>query len=828
MSIDLLDVAVGESPSAYSPVVWNGANLTVVLDQRYNLKQLRSDISWLQARLDLVGQSYQKILEDHQGISDSLLRLDAKQQDRLAQLQRLSQLSNGLTEYLTTVSSSLDDQEATIIDFSSDLLKCEQVFAKVMDGSLFSFNFVDIALAHNILGEYRLSDLELNPREEDFPALVQGNNVELTYIHSRRHYRMTATIPPISSVIKAGKGISLTTENGKLRLSVAENLLQPMRGLSVTTQASGFQIGVQENFIRLLANQSKYLQLDKTETGYQIGLKPNLLTNVGKTYIPGYAMVSKGTTFSLDPKYLPTVKGVDGFSVTETVTASGRKVFTVSFDVTQSSIRKQPTLTAQAPILVKTTVIDPRLNTSKNVISLDSQYTADVNNSIAALNKRYGQASLKAKDVQWKAVTPGMRLALACPIYKLFLYITGDIEGSGLVPDSTSETDLKLLKAYGPGTHKITVDQNILPYIRYSYVGSGTMLKMENELDLFIPLENILRAKIGDASFFIKPDEKGTKFKILNVGTDKLTYKAVAREELPSISYNTAFTIHSLAKRGAKKSETEYVCETSNESLPSAGTTYKGIILSVSGGDCDYVIGKVQNGQTNSTPLTFPANLEFPLAARLPNGDSACKIQLVSSEEELGANELTYTLTIKDGYTNKNYVSKFKRKLGAAIDPKLDYIQELAGTTNPGHVRLFARLYTNWRYCDYDLNRLIYFLGAHDSCLSNVSSTWIAARTTNLTYLQNVAYTKDIAFKIQFEQNMIDYTTGKAKFIMNLAAGSVGYSQFPISLFLKHLQFPITYEFTLGSELNDLFADCCWGEFDELRYLRCSVDDRVA
>jgi hypothetical protein len=126
-------------------------------------------------------------------------------------------------------------------------------------------------------------------------------------------------------------------------------------------------------------------------------------------------------------------------------------------------------------------------------------------------------------EIGWDNITIGMKRALACPILKLFRFATGDYEGSGLVDPNASQDDLNLMKKLGPGTHTITMDQNMLPYISYSEIGSGTALGVDNEIDLFIPIQEKMREITGNPNFIILPEERGTKYKLKKVGADKRT-----------------------------------------------------------------------------------------------------------------------------------------------------------------------------------------------------------------------------------------------------------------------------------------------------------------
>jgi hypothetical protein len=88
--------------------------------------------------------------------------------------------------------------------------------------------------------------------------------------------------------------------------------------------------------------------------------------------------------------------------------------------------------------------------------------------------------------------------------------------------------------------------ENMLPYVAYSEMGSGTIMGVENDVNLFIPLENKLRELLGDPTFVIPASQKGTKYKIVRVGTSELTYHTKDRSQLPEMFYNMEFALSAL------------------------------------------------------------------------------------------------------------------------------------------------------------------------------------------------------------------------------------------------------------------------------------------
>jgi hypothetical protein len=134
---------------------------------------------------------------------------------------------------------------------------------------------------------------------------------------------------------------------------------------------------------------------------------------------------------------------------------------------------------------------------------------------------------------------------------------------------------------------------------------------------------------------------------------------------------------------------------------------------------------------------------------------------------------------------------------------------------------------------DYDICRIIYFLGFDDGCRAKFCGDMIYKgavenKVWSKTYLREVAYTENLAFHVNFDERTINYMTGKAKMKISLSSGTVGYSYFPVDLAINDLRFGITYQFKIdASDIYDetkLFDPCCWGDLNPATSVNCSAD----
>ena len=822
--IEMLTSSTRAEP--YSPIIWDGSDLVVVAESALNLRKIRSDISSLVSKQQGYYNDIKNVETQVSGISIDLAKIATSNKILDSDLRNLARNLDGSTERIDELSTRISGVKSSIIAYEADLKAAEAVADLINSGNLIIADDTDLSVSRNSAGEYIVVDSSIKVL-----TLLPGKNIEFDYNFQSGQYNIIGSIPPIASMIRSGKGILVKEEqSGNIEISVKSGLVTAIGGLSVVENYDGsYNVTTTPNFIS--GDGTRGVVVTRTSAGkFTIRLKPELLERVGNDYTTGYGLMMSKATFSLDPAQIPTLSTGYGVAVTKSTDANGVVTYNASFDLATAVIPPQPTIAGTYPIVVTSTDIDERFNVKDTKIALSTDFQNNfatvVDNLVAHINR----IDTEMNSLDWDNVTLGMKMALACPMLKLFKLSIGDYDGSGLLSSNTSQVDLDLLKRYGPGTHTLNLDQDMLPYVAYSEIGSGTVLGIDSEIDLFIPLQEKLRTELGNPNFVIKESEKGTKYKIKSVGTSALTYQIKPRSELPAMSYNMEHILATMADQGWRNA---YVQPCAGSAYPTGiynSTTYPGMPLMVTGGDCDFMCGKARAGQTNGTALGMP-NSGFTYASN--------KIRMQSVTKTYGADYIVYNMTIVDDYSGGTYNARFRRYMGSKIDMMKDYVFEEAGGSNPGWVRAFARLYANWKLNDRDLNVMVWALGAYNNCLSNYGGEFFfgnilkGANAYIFTpdYLKTVGYTANIAFKVEFPADKINYTTGKAQFKMTLTSGSVGYSAFPVNLMLNSLKFPIVYEFTIEAESmfddSNLFSDCCWGEFDQLKYLRCGIDDQV-
>jgi hypothetical protein len=206
-------------------------------------------------------------------------------------------------------------------------------------------------------------------------------------------------------------------------------------------------------------------------------------------------------------------------------------------------VKKFQAVTSTSPINVTSF---KQNNEPVHVVSLDKSFNDSIIARLSALEVAAQDSSNNSQHLLLDDFSDDWKKSFFCPIMRLFSFITGDYEGSGLVRSNADPTDIKLLKLFGAKTVTLDMNENMLPYVAYSEMGSGTIMGIENDIDLFIPLENKLRELLGDPTFIIPASQKGTKYKIVRVGTSELTYHTKDRSQLPEMFYNMEFALSAL------------------------------------------------------------------------------------------------------------------------------------------------------------------------------------------------------------------------------------------------------------------------------------------
>jgi hypothetical protein len=269
------------------------------------------------------------------------------------------------------------------------------------------------------------------------------------------------------------------------------------------------------------------------------------------------------------------------------------------------------------------------------------------------------------------------------PLMKIFYFIIGDYEKSGLL-GVLSSRQYSLLAKFGTRPSLIEVEEDILPYISMTGSGYKYVAGTEVEFDLYGALEARLKTITQDPSFKILDEERGTRYSLVEVITNDIeAVRYLDTDYQPLLDYNSAYSLEFLVA----KSESAFVNNqlgTTSCSLVQISnfysTKFNRMRLAVTGGDIDFLIGNAAYGQKNNTALAMPANFE-----------EIDRIKLREFSESRSSTEVTFTMTIYDGYTDTDYTAVWKKRLQNSISASSDYMTEVSGNNHPGHVRAFSQ-----------------------------------------------------------------------------------------------------------------------------------------
>jgi hypothetical protein len=815
ISIDLLTVT-GDY-SAFSPVIWDGNNVVIAESSQFNLKALTDDLNTLVVKLT---RDLTELNQRSSSVSDLVAAITAQVSLKDALTDSITKLSSSLYPSITALSTQSVRHsivESTVYDQQRRTTELSELTTLVRSGQFLKAVGKDIEIPTSSSGSYQVAG-----RQSTGELLISENNViDIQYTPDTNTYMIAGAVPDVSALTVAGKGIKLVVDSSKyVTVSLKDDLIVGNYGLNAENSNGVYTLNFASDFITAASGGGLQIQQNASGT-FSVDFTQDVKDQIYRKYYDGYGISITGKTIAAEANVRPTF--VAGNAVRIYKVSTNPDTYSIQFYADESGLPRTPQVTATSPINVTSYT---QGNEPIHVVSLDKGFNDNIIAKLSALEVAALDSSNRSQHLFVDDFSDDWKKSFFCPIMRLFSFITGDYEGSGLVRSNADPTDIKLLKLFGAKTVTINMHENMLPYVAYSEIGSGTIMGVENDINLFIPLENKLRELLGDPTFVIPASQKGTKYKIVRVGTSELTYHTKDRSQLPEMFYNMEFALSALNGWATGSwPGTLGVGGCSSTPIPWNSTKYANMPLMVTGGDCDFIAGVARAGQTNSTKLTMPSGL-------VP--DAKITIAAVSEVDE--ATTITYTLKIHDGYTNADYACKFKRLVGSSnIQPNVDYITELEGKNNPGHVRAYARLYTNWKLPDTDLNRILYFLGANKCCMATFGGAMIYKGTVEhkvwaADYLRTVGYTQNIGLNVLFPPEKINYSTGDAKLSINLTSGSVGYSQFPIDLMLKDLKFPITYQFTLNADavydITQLFDPCCWGDgFVPKDKLVCGIDD---
>ena len=406
--------------------------------------------------------------------------------------------------------------------------------------------------------------------------------------------------------------------------------------------------------------------------------------------------------------------------------------------------------------------------------------------------------------VKWSNLTKQLIQKLACPIAKLNMIASGQLDellnGSGKDKDSVDLANLLGLK---PVRKSLVMD--VLLTASYGSVGASTALGVPTKFNIYQYLEVYLRDQLGTDDFTIKKWEKGKKYIIDDIDVSKLTYEAKRRAELPKITKSTIMYVPM--------------------HIPIQSTTHPGMMIGMSMHDLAWGVG-------DGLPVDFGGSF-----------DAMNALATVDLKRVEDATNITYTHTIKNGFDGKTYTVVWERP--RYVDPatyETDYMKLTDGGGAPKYVQTFARVAANLNYNDYDTRVALFYrrVASRGYADQTLEVAWAPGGALwyvydNPDYLKNASYTANIAFGATITN--INEETGDALLTVSLTSGTVGYSQMPANSMMKKMQLPVEYTIYPGIIVNedgstdvvfsndDLFDSCCWGEFDPKTTIDCDEEE---
>lgn len=397
--------------------------------------------------------------------------------------------------------------------------------------------------------------------------------------------------------------------------------------------------------------------------------------------------------------------------------------------------------------------------------------------------------------VDWSNLSHRLRNMLACPMTKLLALLTGTM---ALDFNKGSQDDKDLATKYGLKAVTKNLTMEVLPTAAYSGMGSGAILGAKMTFNVYKYLEIFLKEELGSATFTIHTYEQGVKYFIDNIQLGQMTYEALARSDIPMITYDTGIYIN----------------------YPNAltGITYPGVPLLTNFFDMMWSRDHV------TLPAGFAAN--------------EARLQTVSAStvEDNATQTRTFVHEISDAFSSKTYTVKWSRPY-AVPDHNKEYMTLTDAGGAPAYVQYFARLYAQWKYKDLDIVKCMYYnkRGCGVGSPSDAAwSSWVVGirnGSAGGNYPAVAGYTAGLTFGVIVDN--FDSAIGDCDLMIKMTSGTIGYSYFPAELLMKKIQIPVTYTIYPALSVNpdgsiqpmlsseDLFESCCWTDFTPATTLDC-------
>jgi formylmethanofuran dehydrogenase subunit C len=479
-NIPLSQLTTSSEADSFSLVIWDGGDLVVSSESKLNLRKLRSDIDTIassqlsnDSTLAKVDQQLSELTNTNSELSTSISLLSNN-------FSTVRQVVKGSTDRIASVAARISTLEQQAIALETSISESEAIAKHIKDGTLIVANDTNLSVSRNGAGNYVLVDSDLA-----ITSLFPGLNIELDYNYQSGTYIVLGTIPELVSMFRDGRGIHVEGDaSGKMTISVKSGLVVSIGGLDVTEKNDGtYVVSPTTSFISGDANRGMLSKRDPITGKFVLSLNQELLTKVGLAYRSGYGILQNKSEFSLDTSEIPTLHSGRGITITEKFNSTSSVTsteYTATFDASTALIPPQPTVSSVYPITLEAVEVDSVYNVKDLKFGLSTEFTDNLDNVISILQSGINSINGTIGKLGWDNITEGMKLALACPMLKVFEVATGQYEQSGLVSSDANPIDLELLKRFGPGKHALSLNQDMLPYIAYSgfieqrdHLGSG-------------------------------------------------------------------------------------------------------------------------------------------------------------------------------------------------------------------------------------------------------------------------------------------------------------------------------------------------------------------
>lgn len=773
-----LVTTANKNAEADSPIVWDGCDLVVTNESLCNLAKIRSDLNVLISKQLGYSSDMKLINKTISETNVALLQADSFRQRYSLNVEKIMKSFYGMH---LKVDRFLQDFETLLQRFEKNkeiVLEAETLHNLITSGSIFSLdpNSEKLEITKTRLGEFALIDTDI-----ESIAIAPGENVSIEYSIEESAYKISLETPKTADIVRSGNMINVESRGKSTHFEVKDAVIREGFGIKKDAAPDGYlyNLAVSDEF--LVGDVVSGVEVERVGSTFKVGLTQAVLDEAKTTFEFDNGLKFVNGSVVLDYNYQKFLES----GKTSSVIVTDEK-YSIGFD--QSKIVRNTTevYTSDQKVQIAETRSGKTLTGLK--VDLPNSAFASTGATLLEDTEDFSDQvdSRLLKSTEWGDTTLSLRKALGCPIMNLARFIMGydtrPIENS-------SDRALDIYSVLGPGLHYISLDVDLLPYM--SMVTSGGNLNFEQEIDLFLILERHLAYLTGDQNFSIQNSERGTKFKMLTVGTEQFSLRTTS--ELPAPAYTSAINLQTLVSDASFLSAG---CGT----LPTMqATTFVGP-LTISMADVDYLLGNGRNNQQNISPLTITNS----------------NLKLKSSVQTKGVGSTTYTITVTDINTSTDYVSIIERLEKFNWDANLDTVQEIEGHSNPDNVRMFARLFVAWRYNDLDLNKIVNFLGQNDGC----AAEYIAKNFTDniLTHRIGSNITQDYLrenykeFPIALSLNRTNLNSGKLKFTFTSNA-EIGLFVAKANEFVKYFFLPVTFVVDANSGMDfdstRIFENCC-------------------